>query len=209
MLFFCAALRQEVPPRSRPGARIGEELFPRIGRGDAAAFEELYRLTEKTIYAYALSVLKHPSDAQDVMMETYLKIRESAHLYRPMGKPLAWMLTIARNLALMKLRAVSHVSERSYDDLSDESEFSGVMDREDGIVLRAALKLLLLPVVVAVAYEINRFVGRHDNVLTRALTWPGMMLQHFTTNEPDDSMIEVAIRSLELVIPEKEGSDKW
>ena len=142
MLFFCAALRQEAPPRSRPGARIGEELFPRIGRGDAAAFEELYRLTEKTIYAYALSVLKHPSDAQDVMMETYLKIRESAHLYRPMGKPLAWMLTIARNLALMKLRAVSHVSERSYDVLSDESEFSGVMDREDGIVLRAALKLL-------------------------------------------------------------------
>lgn len=85
----------------------------------------------------------------------------------------------------------------------------GAFIQVSNTLLRMALKLLLLPVVVAVSYEINRFVGRHDNFLTRILTWPGMMLQHFTTNEPDDSMIEVAIRALELVIPEKEGSDQW
>ena len=71
------------------------------------------------------------------------------------------------------------------------------------------VKLLLLPVVVSISYEFNRFVGRHDNAVTRALSYPGMALQNFTTNEPDDSMIEVAIRALELVLPEREGDDRW
>ena len=70
-------------------------------------------------------------------------------------------------------------------------------------------KLLLLPVVVAFSYEINRFVGRHDNWFTRILTAPGMWFQNFTTNEPDDDMIEVGIASLQAVLPEEEGADKW
>ena len=70
-------------------------------------------------------------------------------------------------------------------------------------------KLLLLPVVVSVSYEINRLVGRHDNAFTRILTAPGMWFQNFTTNEPDDSMIEVGIAALEAVLPETEGADRW
>ena len=70
-------------------------------------------------------------------------------------------------------------------------------------------KLLLLPVVVGVTYEINRLCGRHDNGFTRALSAPGMWLQNFTTNEPDDSMIEVAIAAVEAVLPEEEGADRW
>ena len=76
-------------------------------------------------------------------------------------------------------------------------------------LLRVVCRLALLPVVVAISYEINRFVGRHDNAFTRFLTMPGLWFQNFTTNEPDDSMIETAIRALELVLPEQEGSDKW
>ncbi len=76
-------------------------------------------------------------------------------------------------------------------------------------LLMIAYKLLLLPLVVAVSYEINRWVGRHDNVFTRILTAPGMWFQNFTTNEPDDSMIEVGIASLEAVLPEEAGSDRW
>jgi len=77
-------------------------------------------------------------------------------------------------------------------------------------LLMMALKLLvMLPLVVSVSYEINRLVGRYDNRFTRILTAPGMWFQNFTTNEPDDSMIEVAIRALELVLPKQEGSDKW
>lgn len=76
-------------------------------------------------------------------------------------------------------------------------------------VIMIFLKLLLLPVVVAFAFEINRFVGRHDNWFTRILTAPGMWFQNFTTFEPDDEMIEVGIASLEAVLPEKEGTDRW
>ena len=75
--------------------------------------------------------------------------------------------------------------------------------------LRTLAHLLLLPLVVGVTYEFNRWVGRHDNPVTRVLTAPGMWLQNFTTNEPDDGMIECAIRSLELVLPSEQGKDSW
>ena len=70
-------------------------------------------------------------------------------------------------------------------------------------------KLLLLPLVVSITYEINRWAGRHDNGFTRILTWPGMWFQNFTTNEPDDSMIEVGIVAIEAVLPEEKGADLW
>ena len=76
-------------------------------------------------------------------------------------------------------------------------------------LFRVALRLLLLPIVVGISYEFNRLVGRHDNWLTRALSAPGMWLQYLTTNEPDDSMIEVGIEALRQVLPEQEGADRW
>ena len=71
------------------------------------------------------------------------------------------------------------------------------------------LRLLLLPVVVAVSYEINRWTGRHDNLLSRILSAPGRALQKLTVFEPDESMMECAARALTLVIPEREGADRW
>ncbi len=76
-------------------------------------------------------------------------------------------------------------------------------------VLMILFKLLLLPVVVAISYEINRIVGRYDNGFTRAMTAPGMWFQNFTTNEPDEQMMEVAITALKAVLPEEEGADRW
>ena len=76
-------------------------------------------------------------------------------------------------------------------------------------LMRVVLKILLLPIVVSLSYEFNRLVGRYDNWLTHALSAPGMWLQYLTTNEPDDSMLEVAIESLKLVLPEEKGSDAW
>ncbi len=75
--------------------------------------------------------------------------------------------------------------------------------------VRMGLHLLLLIPIVGVTYEFNRYVGGHDNKVTRFLSRPGLWLQNFTTNEPDDSMLEVAIRALELVIPEEKGKDAW
>ena len=76
-------------------------------------------------------------------------------------------------------------------------------------LIMIAFKLLLLPLLVGVTYEINRWVGGNDNAFTRALAAPGMWMQHFTTNEPDDSMIEVGIEAVKAVLPQKEGSDRW
>lgn len=75
-------------------------------------------------------------------------------------------------------------------------------------VLRMLSHLILLPLVVGITYECNRFAGRSNSLLSRALRWPGLMVQHLTVFEPDDSMIEVAITSMKAVIPE-DDSDAW
>lgn len=77
------------------------------------------------------------------------------------------------------------------------------------IWVRIGMHLLLLIPVVGITYEFNRLVGRHDNALTRVLSAPGMWLQNFTVNEPDDSMLEVAIEALKLVLPEEKDKDRW
>ena len=76
-------------------------------------------------------------------------------------------------------------------------------------VIMVVFKLLLLPLVVGITYEINRWAGGHDNGFTRILTAPGMWMQNFTTNEPDDAMIEVGIAAVQAVLPEQEGADRW
>ncbi len=77
------------------------------------------------------------------------------------------------------------------------------------VFARIGCHILLIPVVVGISYEINRWCGGHDNWLSAVLSAPGKWLQRITTNEPDDSMIECAIRAMELVIPEEKGSDRW
>ena len=76
-------------------------------------------------------------------------------------------------------------------------------------LIMIGFKLLLLPLVVGITYEINRWIGRHDNALSKILSAPGMWMQNFTTNEPDDGMIEVGIAAVQAVLPEKEGEDAW
>lgn len=77
------------------------------------------------------------------------------------------------------------------------------------VFVRIVLRLLLLPLVVGISYEILRFAGRYDNTLTRIISAPGKALQRLTTAEPDDSMMEVAIAAMKAVIPEEKGKDIW
>ena len=71
------------------------------------------------------------------------------------------------------------------------------------------LKTAMLPIVVGISYEIIKFAGRCDNPLTRIISAPGMWFQRLTTEEPDDSQIEVAIAAMTPVIPAEEGLDNW
>ena len=76
-------------------------------------------------------------------------------------------------------------------------------------LIMMGIKLLLLPVLVSIAYEINRLVGQFDNWFTGLLTAPGLWMQRITTNEPDDAMIEVGIAAVQAVLPDEEGADRW
>ena len=77
------------------------------------------------------------------------------------------------------------------------------------VFVRIGMRLLLLPAVVGISYEILRIAGRYDNTLTRIISAPGKALQHLTTAEPDDRIIEVAIAAMKEVIPEEKGTDAW
>lgn len=78
-----------------------------------------------------------------------------------------------------------------------------------GTLLRVGMKILMLPVVMGLSYELIRLAGRYDNALMRAISAPGMWIQRLTTKEPDDSMIEVAIAAVSPVLPENPDEAKW
>lgn len=79
----------------------------------------------------------------------------------------------------------------------------------DNALLRMLIKLLLIPVVVGISYELIKLAGRSDGLFTRIISAPGLWLQHITTCEPDDGQIECAIAALTAVIPEDENADRW
>lgn len=140
MLVFAAVACEE--PQKRETISIDETLFYRIRAGEKDAFCELYRQTCSAVFSYTLSLLRNQEDAEDAMQETYLKIRAAAHLYRPMGKPLAWIFTIARNICMMKFRQQKHYAAVSFEDVREKPDCSQIEDREDRIVLETAFQVL-------------------------------------------------------------------
>lgn len=77
------------------------------------------------------------------------------------------------------------------------------------IWLWVSIKILMLPLICGLGYELIKLCGRYDNTLTKIISAPGMWMQRITTKEPEDGMIEVAIRSLEAVIPQNSDEDRW
>ena len=77
------------------------------------------------------------------------------------------------------------------------------------IGLRVLFKLLLLPLVMGISYELLKWCGRSDNIATRIIRQPGIWVQHLTVFEPDDSMIEVAIAAVTPVLPEDPEDGRW
>jgi RNA polymerase sigma-70 factor (ECF subfamily) len=121
---------------------IDEALLVRIGQDDQEALTDLYVLTHRVIYTYALSLIKNHEDALDIVQDTYIKIRSAAHLYQPMGKPLAWMFTITRHITLNMIRKNKRSQAFDQDVLENNTSFSYIEDPEDKMVLQMALKIL-------------------------------------------------------------------
>ena len=93
-----------------------DRYISQIANNDKKALVELYRATSTPIYSFALSILKNRHDAEDVLQDCYLAISSAAGSYRPQGKPLAWILTITRNLCRMKLREHERTSTLPAED---------------------------------------------------------------------------------------------
>ncbi len=81
-----------------------EQLLLQVGQGDREAFARLYSLTRGAVYALALTLLHDAHEAQDVAQDAFVRVWERASGYRPQGAPMAWLLTVARNQALSRLR---------------------------------------------------------------------------------------------------------
>lgn len=97
-----------------------DRLLLLMKTGDMEAFRILYEETAGKIYGYALSILKHGPDAEEVMQDTFLTVWKQAETYESDGKPLAWMFTIARNLCYMRLRRQTIVQGVSLEELQEQ-----------------------------------------------------------------------------------------
>ncbi|MGI6258328.1 MAG: RNA polymerase sigma factor [Anaerolineaceae bacterium] len=129
-------------PQRRAPIKFDEDLIARIGMDDKEAFLELYQSINQPLFAYILGLVADVNEAQDILQETYLKIRSAAHLYQAQGKPMAWIFTIARNLARMHFRQSQRVVDESIEDVDAEALFSSELDQQDRIVMKNLLEKL-------------------------------------------------------------------
>lgn len=140
-MLICAALVYDGADNIS-GTGIDERWFPQIASGDKAAFGLLYERAGGSVYAYALSLLRNHEEAEDAKHETFLKIRSAAHLYRSRGKPMAWVITITRNICMMRLRQKKR-TPFSYGEQDEKAMgFEQIADVEDRMVLKKAFQVL-------------------------------------------------------------------
>ena len=118
-----------------------ESLLLDMTRGDQEALAQLYHRTRTAVFGLALSYLKNRHDAEDVTQDTFVRAWENAPSYRPQGKPMAWLLTIARNLSLMKLREKDRTEGLPEEDWALPGP-DDALTAEDRTVLSAALAVL-------------------------------------------------------------------
>lgn len=141
MLIFTFIVNDGSPPEKNRN-KIEEHLIGKIGKGDMEAFDQFYYQTEKILYAYLLSLTKDHNLSLDIMQDTYVKFISAAHLYKPMGKPLAWLFTIGKNLFYANIRRENREVSLEEGNLNSELELSEKFDEEDRLVLQAVLNLL-------------------------------------------------------------------
>lgn len=119
-----------------------EEWITRIAAGEKDAVAGLYRETREAVFGFSLSIVKNPHNAEEIMQETYLKIWSSAAAYRPQGKPMAWILTIAKNLALSRFREQKRMASLTEEQWRSVPDSGALFSSEDRMVLETALRVL-------------------------------------------------------------------
>ncbi len=126
----------------RAQSTVADEDIRKIAAGEAGALRSLYERIHPAVYGYALSLIKNTHDAEDILQETFLSIHRAAGDYQPSGKPMAWIFTIAKNHALMKLRSRAKEEPLPETPIEDTAAFAQIKSIEARAVLLAALKTL-------------------------------------------------------------------
>ena len=119
-----------------------DQCIARIAGGDQQALAELYNRTRPAVYGFALSILKNPHDAEDILHDAYLQVWRSAGQYRTQGKPRAWLMTIVRNLSLSHLRQQGRTEPLVQEDWQDRLADIPAVTQEDRLTLAALLEAL-------------------------------------------------------------------
>ena len=130
-----------------------ESCIVRLAQDDRKAFAILYEQTRACIYGFALSILKNTHDAEDILQDCYIAVCSAAKNYRPCGKPMAWIFTIARNLCLMKQREY-----RRTGTIPDENWETSFQEKED---LSPEDKLILTECMQTLTDEERQIVVLH------------------------------------------------
>ena len=125
-----------------PSSGTLDGYLSQIACGDSRGMDALYQAAAPGVYAYALSVLKDPYNAEDVLQDTFLRILDSASSYRSQGKPMAWILTITRNLCYKRLADQQRYGALPLADWCETVDTSSQLTRDDALVIRACLKEL-------------------------------------------------------------------
>jgi len=136
------AARQTMESRGGPEREALERLLAQIANRDREALGELYCRARGAVYALALGLLKNTQDAQDVTQDTFVRVWEGAGNYRPQGSPMAWVLTIARNLARMKLRQAGREVQLTDGEWEAIPAAAPAVTPEDRRLLQTALAAL-------------------------------------------------------------------
>ncbi|MCI6710486.1 MAG: RNA polymerase sigma factor [Anaerovoracaceae bacterium] len=124
------------------GRRELERLLSGIAAGRPEDMSELYSRTRTAVYSLALSYLGNAHDAQDITQDTFVQVWERARQYRPNGSPMGWLLTVCRNLALMRIRKADRhadLDDSGWDAIPAEEKGLSVEERA---LLQDALALL-------------------------------------------------------------------
>lgn len=119
-----------------------DELIMNSAVGDECSFERLYNQTRRSVYSYAMSVLKHPQDAEDVLHDCFVKVYLNAGSYVSQGKPMAWLLTIAKNLCFQKLRERTHTVSLSDEQWENLFEANENISKAEKLTIRSLVELL-------------------------------------------------------------------
>ena len=154
-----------VPNINESQKSLLEKHMANIALGDKEALADLYKLTKSAVYGFALSILKNTHEAEDVLQEVYIKVYENALSYKSNEKPLSWILTITKNLSLMKIR-----KNKNHMDVDELKEIlADILHSVSGLKHREIAKMLELPLATVLSKynraikKIKRKMGEEKN----------------------------------------------